>query len=617
MVDTFDDIKDILKRDSVLKNIRVTFPNGDRADITNDQIIKESVKFEEYLSSRVPVKFGLCEANVISFQCVGVENIKRKIIHVQLEVDASSLPEWKRDAYGCLTSPDVPFPYYVINYGNFVVTSCEYDAESGIRKVVGSSPSLTGKDENVVSMSNACEYDKRKLFYFTYSTDSSTNYFNLSNYILLQGQSIFAINGVTQTAPTEIADGESASVTKSMHDLRLPLIDGGKAIIDIDIYIYGVSKTLTSESDVLYNPSKVAYVKTSDEYKANAESFIKGCVDDLSEFGDPEGITYSFGVNTWKSVYSLIKKSVLEMYISYYRNASDRKTNPDVVTSYGKYTVPLNGYVMCNGEHALVPNRVRFVVTNPTAGIIIDREMVKGTAKHLFYEINDSTISIFPSRKISITTDQVKIGSSTRYTPEKQLNSLNTKVALQDMLELKGVFGGLGRYGWYKEYRLFDIGSLYPSEGIYPSDSLYPASEYNAEHLGVHDFIKAACDEYVFYYKGIYVKYKDTNGDDAEYMALFDDDDDNPDMPYYNISNNSIISAGRYTEAQLVTLINPLVTVLQKFKYYQSDIQMRALPYIEAGDTIYIRTKNNVIVTPTLQHIVSGIQDLRGKIVSR
>ena len=34
-----EEVKDVLKKDSVRKNLRISFPNGEHEDITNDNLI--------------------------------------------------------------------------------------------------------------------------------------------------------------------------------------------------------------------------------------------------------------------------------------------------------------------------------------------------------------------------------------------------------------------------------------------------------------------------------------------------------------------------------------------------------------------------------------------------
>lgn len=87
-------IQALFQRDGVHKNFRVTFPDGEREDLTNENIIYESVNFTESLCSQDNFKFGLCEAGEISFEMVGIENIVDMRIKCFIEIDVSSLREW-------------------------------------------------------------------------------------------------------------------------------------------------------------------------------------------------------------------------------------------------------------------------------------------------------------------------------------------------------------------------------------------------------------------------------------------------------------------------------------------------------------------------------------------
>ena len=73
MINIPDRVIELLKRDNAQKNFRVHFPNGERADITKDNIIE--VSFSESICSQ-GFKFGLCETPSIEFVTFDIENIK-------------------------------------------------------------------------------------------------------------------------------------------------------------------------------------------------------------------------------------------------------------------------------------------------------------------------------------------------------------------------------------------------------------------------------------------------------------------------------------------------------------------------------------------------------------
>lgn len=87
MINIPQEVKDILHSSrSTRKNFRVHFPNGERADITNSNLIEESVEFTESLCSQDEIKFGLCESSVLKFKTFDVENIKGCEITAQMEI---------------------------------------------------------------------------------------------------------------------------------------------------------------------------------------------------------------------------------------------------------------------------------------------------------------------------------------------------------------------------------------------------------------------------------------------------------------------------------------------------------------------------------------------------
>lgn len=82
-------IVELLQSDSVYKNIRVHFPDGEHEDITNKDIVTESVKFSESLCSQNDFKLGLCESPSIEFETVGIGNIQGATIECTLEIDVA------------------------------------------------------------------------------------------------------------------------------------------------------------------------------------------------------------------------------------------------------------------------------------------------------------------------------------------------------------------------------------------------------------------------------------------------------------------------------------------------------------------------------------------------
>lgn len=126
-------IKTLFQTDGVKKNFRAHFPNGEMPDITNANVVYESVKFTESVCSQDPFKFGLAESSVIEFETVGIANMYGYVIECGIEIDTSSLSSAQIAAIvadpgdGVIVEQDdsdLPYGYYRVPYGIFRVESC-------------------------------------------------------------------------------------------------------------------------------------------------------------------------------------------------------------------------------------------------------------------------------------------------------------------------------------------------------------------------------------------------------------------------------------------------------------------------------------------------------------
>ena len=149
----------LLKADSCRKNFRVTFPNGELSDLTNADVIRESVRFTESVCSRESFRFGTAEYSVLEFETVNVANMRGMTIRAYCEVDVSSLSAAEISAIQAGTwdgtlvpaaSSDLGWAYFRIPYGTFVVSECPRDAETMTRRKVKAYTPAVFTDLNVV-----------------------------------------------------------------------------------------------------------------------------------------------------------------------------------------------------------------------------------------------------------------------------------------------------------------------------------------------------------------------------------------------------------------------------------------------------------------------------------
>lgn len=126
-------IQALYKSDRVRKNFRAHFPNGEYSDITNDNIVSESVKFTESVCSQDVFRFGCAESSVLEFETVGVGNMYGMTIEASFEIDTTSLSAadiatiqagtWDGTLVLAADS-DLGYGFFRIPLGTFVVESC-------------------------------------------------------------------------------------------------------------------------------------------------------------------------------------------------------------------------------------------------------------------------------------------------------------------------------------------------------------------------------------------------------------------------------------------------------------------------------------------------------------
>lgn len=123
MLNIPEKVKERLDRDGTRKNLRLVWENG-RADITNENIVSESLDFRESVCSRDSLTFGTAEASTLEFETVGVENLIGCWFSAFIEVDMSDTPgTWE-------SRQDLDYPVYPIPLGRFVVTACPRNHEA-------------------------------------------------------------------------------------------------------------------------------------------------------------------------------------------------------------------------------------------------------------------------------------------------------------------------------------------------------------------------------------------------------------------------------------------------------------------------------------------------------
>jgi hypothetical protein len=766
-------IKDQFKIDNVLKNIRISFPNGEHADICNDQIIKETLKFDESISSREEVKFGLCESSTLSFECVDVENIKGMEIAADIEIDATGItsdiaPTNTHEPVIICATPRgeteekffVIFDFPVLGDGETYLSSDNvdiawkgslvddvarvrnYDDEhmpklSQYRNITGVDPRGTSEDTYdglqgggflrtyVYSVTTGkfysllrmeFEYEEDILpFSIQYDTAFENDEFlEIINHIYLDAESREYMYPVeTQTSPDvpfpfyRVPLGhfivDEAKRDASMRKRRIvaysldaifPSYDWWTQMdwytagtpttpikVDLDIINF-IAATVPEIADTSDRES-VTFTRSRDSFTINVD--ITGSDRNTYRFKlEIYGCWYADIYNTpyyvaapWPSTAHLgivekcvisssyqtsmdeaiagfeaqnVPEDVIEKItaiISYYRpfNVLNAYRNPNIC-QYATDEIPHSDYVPLTqqkgkefkeGDLFIMPWKLalysQIVVTNMSghaadsfriylsdAGLNIDN--VLKISKIKFLDGYHLTIPIYPDIRVNY-------GQALAKNFLLKCLSLNMRELLEGNIEVFGCFGRMGRNGKLQLLSIADIeiDGLFPNHDVFPNNALYPTPytpiSIDTSALAIVEencMIDLWYEEYAVKFGGITLDYmsseildEDDNPTEATYVSIWNDADD---AIIYDLSNNTFIKALTCTEAQIKSLIDPLVQALKRIEFYPHDMKCVGLPYIEAGDWVFASYHGNRILGLILSRTLDGIQVMRDKMKS-
>lgn len=188
MLTLTDEQIQVIKNGYKRVQVTVSFPFDNIPDITNEQIVYESLSFTESVCSSDVFRFGNAEASTVSFETVGVGNILGKVIDVKLTYEYI-LPE---DPTNVRTF-DLP-------YGRFTVTSCPRNHENmAHRQVQAVSRTSDTNDELMPQV----EQDKLNSKYY-----SKNDYEPDVKYLL------GSVNGVSSDYTTTFIADQSTALTE-------------------------------------------------------------------------------------------------------------------------------------------------------------------------------------------------------------------------------------------------------------------------------------------------------------------------------------------------------------------------------------------------------------------
>lgn len=654
-----DDNKKALLSDSTYKNIVISFPyDEDIADITNDNIIEESFSFEESLSSQNKFKFGCAEASSVEFKCFGVDNIKGKIIDVEVEV-----------FYNTTHTNNFTFPL-----GRFIIESCEFDNTRIIRNVRAYSSNVD-LSKNVSSLEAA-----KRLAALTYPTRFTGQLysFDILKYLVAElniSEEEFMNNiGIRDHYWGDVIENNGWGADS-------PYIKGninhGFPSFNAVIRYKFTEITDTNRFHLLYRINKI------DEIHSKLNSIINN-----------KKIKQRLKDKCWeitKSKYP--SRDRFENYFESFWLSINVKTWIYDTTATYTDTPMLNNaiwiypYLNLNSTYSKrvkmevrVPYQV--VIDNETI-TILDQDILNDLAL-IAYGYNDNDLYpdlLFPGNVPHFLGYKLNIPPLSYSCPIVNIYDIDAQSIAEGYTELGALFVTVGRNGNNRISRMIGFSDgLYPSEDRFPSEDLYPEDPsggiifknqyleygftYDEEKTKPYDSVSVTWEDSngVTHFKA-YQFIKDisekpdedtiinnlhlssgsipvipimnsiTNLDSGDELMMVADtkpnwavtldvmeyvsDYNKDNYQTYELGWNYLIQNMTFTEYEIDVFLYNVASALLGFTYTPASLESLFMPWLEPGDKILVEVDGDYIPTVVLRRSMSGITFMKDSIEAR
>ena len=550
MLSVPDRIKELLHLDSCKKNIRIHFPNGERSDICNDLIVKNSVSFTESLCSQNSLKFGLCEASVFECETVGVGNIKGATIEVTCEVYCES------SVTGAVWQMDLQAWVYAIPYGTFYVDSCQRQADMIHRKIVayGGFANFSYKNAILEMKHNA---------YWSNQTQYIPDIFKTMMMISGSKEMLYDVEPTLLTLTEDSGRIASRQVYDDTYSLTVSYMG------------YAIN---SSNHTLLYYADYTEQTKTWSEILADLKynqytDALLDMVDVNSIFGcgcDNNNVALQRGKYLYPYQITQNYNAKANIFIPYKLNLYKRgvgQIEPSLLvssefrdkTKQKIYSVPLQDTPYPHSYHLYIDRNIE---SSPILG---------------YYTFDESEIDYTKS--------------------------------FENVMDMSGLFAMVDRNNGIRFVNIQQQFGLLPSRYLYPNTNLYPEGVTGGK-LMPEDY--QSCwyeDEYTLPYGAVRCEYTDSNNVDKIYTLYLSGFDENTPTNTYKVYelDNDFIHSYKWQDALIQQACNRIATSISGVTYMPVDFVGRGLPYVEAGDTFEILTKSNdSITTIVLNHTITG-----------
>lgn len=627
MLNIPDSIKGLFQADGVRKNFRASFPNGELPDITNENIVQESVRFTESLCSQDVLKFGLSEASVMEFETVDVPNMYGMQIRCSCEIDVSSLDGSQLSAIAAgsydgelvrLTDSDLGYPFYRVPYGLFRVESCPRNHEVMAKRQV------TAYSASFASLAKSLPGIPEQLSAETLLLDPAALLAQATGTNLSKTK----IDPYVYPAPSSWAplyDSSGAAYYLRFYEARESVSIGGIVSEVFDLLLgsqyIGIPPCDFFSAEIRYDPEKhyalgkaVANCLTEAGYR-----FLYNNEKEQIFSNNEEALLSTHPRLFWPVICatSTVASDVADGF-PHWQKIKSGKLHPIVHRGAAD-----SNYAFCELGQNDAPDYENglFYFGATYAGKAVTHIGISRSGES--FE-DDTKLKL--DKPIGLQLDEVNVDSLTAYTLQTrapirllventgeanpafdQNNADNSARAYQrysfaidpvgivdGWLELNAQFGKVDRYGQLKAIRLSDAAPVDLQPAQYES---FWWDEYNVEPIGK---IAAA--------------FTDEEGNTQEFAYRI-----GPGASTYDMSANAVLQQlyGGSVSAVQQLLAERFVPHLGPVNFTPIELDMQGLPYLEDGDYLTVTAEDDTVARSyNMRHELRGVQMLAASVTS-
>lgn len=569
------EVKALFKNDRVFHNFHVHFPDGETTDLNNDQILFESVQFTESICSQKYLKFGLTEAPQISFEAVDVPNIRGATILCAYEIDVTSLGSaWisSHQPAGTeawldpqlVTLPDGSDGYR-IPVGEFIVDTCPRNHELAAKRDITAYGKVLSQNSDFSNFEQFRQQTKIPKNFLT---------FNVADFVCtalnkaLPGytESEIAITGTPSASSADdtlISDGTNGYYLRVKSESRVTL-NGGTVLANSGGDFFKVTYKKADYDQMISDVTEqLEALNIKGTYSGYPDTGLNPMP--IKEILKSEYVARNMAVNfAWRY-------SQNYGYAIFIPESGDFFSLRDIQeTAYTSLTISYRCTVSIYSGSVQLWTGTYDTITDP----------------HVYKYVNSNRSEVEQITAGFKNTGAVSTSYGTQYT---YLDAYDIGSILNGYLELQALFGRAGRTGSFETIHLSDGSTETVQRSRYSSvwwedDQLSPIGTVQYT-LGNNQ------TEYLF-----------GNG-----MSVYDMNDN------YLLSN---MQNGTDETVQKI-LDEKFIPNLSDVQFTPAEVEMQALPYLQAGDYIEaVLEDGTTITTAILQRTINGLQMLHDEIKS-